>query len=125
MHGGHLIKSWSRTQAIVALSSGEAELYGMVKASAELLGAMSAMHDFGNELQGHVLGDSSAALGIVKRQILGKTRHIDTNFLWVQEKQATKQIAYEKTAGNTNPADLLTKALTGDRIKDLCARNEL
>ena len=75
MHGGHLIKSWSRTQAIVALSSGEAELYGMVKASAELLGAMSAMRDFGNELKGHVLGDSSAALGIVSRQCLGETSH--------------------------------------------------
>ena len=31
MHGSHLVKSWSITQAVIALSSGEAEYYAMVK----------------------------------------------------------------------------------------------
>ena len=39
--GGCVIKSWSTTQAVVALSSGEAELYGLVKGSSE--GAWSPM----------------------------------------------------------------------------------
>ena len=30
--GNHLIKSWSSTQSLIALSSGEAEFYGVVKA---------------------------------------------------------------------------------------------
>ena len=30
--GNHVIKTWSNTQSIIALSSGEAEFYGMVKA---------------------------------------------------------------------------------------------
>ena len=33
--GKHLIKSWSSTQGLVSLSSGEAEFYGVTKASGE------------------------------------------------------------------------------------------
>ena len=33
MWGSSLLKTWSSTQAVVALSSGEAEYYGMVNAS--------------------------------------------------------------------------------------------
>eukprot|EP00972_Heterocapsa_arctica_P056547 8346871-Heterocapsa_arctica.AAC.1 len=29
MHGCHCIRSWSTTQSVIALSSGEAELYGI------------------------------------------------------------------------------------------------
>ena len=35
--GAHLLKHWSKTQAGVALSSGEAELYALVKASTEII----------------------------------------------------------------------------------------
>ena len=38
MHGQHMIKSWSSTQALIALSSGEAEYYGLVKAAGAGLG---------------------------------------------------------------------------------------
>ena len=40
MHGWHVIKSWSTTQAIVAMSSAEAELYAMTKGAAHTLGIM-------------------------------------------------------------------------------------
>ena len=35
MHGTHLIKSWSTTQGVVALSSGEPEDYGLIKGTSE------------------------------------------------------------------------------------------
>ena len=38
MVGAHLIKSWCSTQAVISLSSGEAEFYGVVKASGIGLG---------------------------------------------------------------------------------------
>ena len=47
MFGGHLIKSWSTTQDLIALSSGEAEYYGLVKGSAIGLGIRSMMRDLG------------------------------------------------------------------------------
>ena len=46
MLGGHLIKSWSKTQRFIALSSGESEFYAALKASAEALGLLSMLTDF-------------------------------------------------------------------------------
>ena len=49
MLGGHVIKSWCSTQAILALSSGEAEYYGLVRGAAHGLGIRSLMKDLGIE----------------------------------------------------------------------------
>ena len=56
---------WCKTQAVVALSSAEAELYGFVRASAETLRLISMYKDLGTHMNGVVLGDASAALAIV------------------------------------------------------------
>ena len=112
MHGDHFIKSWSRQQNLVSLSSAEAELYGLVKASSEALGCKSMALDFGHKKGIKLYADASAALGIVHRKGLGKVRHIDTNTLWVQQAACTKRIQYMKVLGTVNPADALTKHLT-------------
>eukprot|EP00974_Lingulodinium_polyedra_P088401 8571664-Lingulodinium_polyedra.AAC.1 len=87
---------WCKTQAVVALSSAEAELYRLVRASSEVLGMMSLCKDMGLQLGGRVFGDASAALAIIRRQGLGKTRRLDTSLLWVQEKAARKELDYHK-----------------------------
>ena len=79
-YGTHLLKAWCRTQATVALSSAEAELYGLVRASAETLGMMSLYQDLGEAPAGQIMGDASASLAIVARRGIGKIRHLDTNF---------------------------------------------
>ena len=114
MYGSHYLKGWSRTQSVRALSSAEAELYGIVKTSAEIMGIASIFKDFGTEVAGHVLCDASAALGVVRRKGIGKIRHLDTSMLWVQEKNEKREIRYEKVAGCSNPADLFTKHLSGE-----------
>ena len=82
--GCNPLHAWSTTQATVAMSSGEAELYGCVKASAEGLGVVSGYGDLG-EHRGLGVGlDSSAALGVVRRVGLARLKHIDTKYLWVQ-----------------------------------------
>ena len=109
--GRHTIKGWSETQALVALSSGESELYAAIKAAAETLGIMSMMKDFNWKVAGQVYGDASAALGIINRTGLGKTRHIDTSLLWIQQTAAERQLKFSKVLGRNNPADLYTKYL--------------
>ena len=47
MLGNHLIRSFSKTQAVVAKSSGESELYGIVRASTGGLGMVTLLGDFG------------------------------------------------------------------------------
>ena len=116
MMGGHMIKMWSKTQATIALSSAEAELYAIVKASAESMGIASLLKDFGIKMKTHVFGDASAALAIIARRGLGRVRHLDTSYLWVQEKAATEELIYNKVAGQHNIADLFTKALDWQTI---------
>ena len=65
--GIHIIKTYSRQQKTVALSSAEAELHAMVAASAEALGIIGLCQDLGMRMSGEVLADSSAALGISNR----------------------------------------------------------
>ena len=48
MLGSHLIKAWSSTQSSIFLSSGEAEFYGVVKASGVGLGYGSLLSDVGH-----------------------------------------------------------------------------
>ena len=78
MFGKHLIKSWSSTQGQISLSSGEAEFYGVVRASGIALGQQSLYKDLGYVVPVRVWTDSSAAIGICQRQGLGRLRHIDT-----------------------------------------------
>ena len=103
MIGTHNIKSWSRTQSLIALSLGESELYATLKAVAETLGILSVGKDFKWDLVGEVHGDASAALGIIHRKGLGKTRHIDTGFLWIQQIVAEQRLKFAKVLGKNNP----------------------
>jgi len=118
--GEHILKTYSSTQPTVSLSSGEAEFYGVVRASGAALGQQSLFADLGVPLDVRVWTDSSAAMGICTRQGLGKLRHIDTQTLWIQEKVRTKQITLKKVLGDVNPADLLTKFLASkDKLDQL------
>ena len=69
------------------------------------------MRDFGLQVAGEIWGDAQAALGSINRKGLGKTRHIQTGFLWVQQVAAEKRLKYGKVLGKENPADLYTKYL--------------
>ena len=109
--GTHLIKGWAKTQSLIALSSAESELYATLRTSAETLGLLAMAKDVGYNLRGIVLGDASAALGIIHRKGLGETRHIDTSFLWVQEVAAQRRLEFSKVVGRENPVDLYTKHL--------------
>ena len=75
--GGHTLKTWSSSQSTIALSSGEAELYALTKCATQTVGMISMAMDFGVKLSGIVSTDSTAALIIVHREGLGRTRHIE------------------------------------------------
>ena len=109
--GTHTIKAWSRTQSLIALSSGESEPYASLKAAAETLRILSMAKDFAWKLRAEVWGDASAALGIINRRGLGKTRHNQTGLLWIQQTAAEQQLKFGKGLGKQNPADFFTKYL--------------
>jgi len=117
MFGQHIIKTWSSTQTTIALSSGEAEYYGMVKGAAVAMGIKSMFADLGVEVKIRVRTDASAAKGIASRRGLGKVRHIEVNQLWLQEKVGDGTIEIMKVKGEVNPADAMTKPLDGTGTK--------
>ena len=45
--GSHCITAWSKTQAVIAKSSAESELYGVVRGACEGLGTMTLCKDLG------------------------------------------------------------------------------
>jgi hypothetical protein len=119
MIGKHLIRAWSSTQSVIALSSGEAELYAIVKATAQGIGMTSMMMDFEDDKRLTVKTDSSAAIGMCQRRGLGKVKHIAVQNLWLQDKVNTGNLFVEKVPGETNIADLMTKHLAEPRMKYL------
>ena len=115
--GSHLIKSYSRQQKTVALSSAEAELHAMVAASAETIGVVALCRDMGIVMEGEVYADSTAAIGIAQRSGSGRVRHIRVQALWVQEVRSTGRLSYKKVLGSRNPADILTKHVGAELLQ--------
>ena len=111
--GSHTIKTWSRMQAVVALSSGEAEYYALVKGASEGLGLQGIAVDMGLKLCIHLSTDASAAIGIGSRRGLGKVKNIELNQLWLQDKVCKGNIAVHKLGTEENVADALTKPVGG------------
>ena len=105
------MKGWSRTLPVIALSTGEANLASVIRASTEGLGLQSALMDLGLKATLEVSSDATAAIGIVKREGLGRVRHLAVADLWIQQKQRDGTIAYRKIPGPENSSDLMTKGL--------------
>ena len=116
MIGSHYIESWSKNQSVIPLSSAEAELYGIIKTSSETLGIISILKDWNQTYKADIVADVSAALGIIGRSGLGKLRHIDTSYLWLQQESIKNKVKMNKVLGTQNPADMNTKGLSGDEI---------
>jgi len=119
MFEGSVVKTWSSTQASVAQSSGEAEYYALVKAACEALGAQSLLRDMGKAATITLWIDSSAAKGIASRTGLGKMRHMEVKFLWIQESLKRKRFVIRKIAGVDNCADVLTKPQSFAQMQNL------
>lgn len=115
---GAVVRSWSSTQATIALSSGEAELTALVKAAAEGIGVQALARDLGLELPLVISVDSSAAVGMAERTGVGRVKHLNVKDLWVQEKVRNKEIYIERVPGDTNPGDVGTKPLSIGEMRD-------
>jgi hypothetical protein len=109
MVNGFCIAHWSKTQANVALSSGEAELNASVKAISELIGLKVLLSEVSRgaaSLSLHV--DASACKGILLRQGAGKIKHLSVKQLWTQGAVQSHGIDVVKVPRCDNLADPLT-----------------
>ena len=117
MLGNACVHTYSRSQAIIALSSGEAEYYGLVSAVSAALGLQSTLKDWGWKVNIRVLMDASTGIAIGSRRGLGRVKHIDTVFLWVQQLVTNKRIRLDKRPTGSMLADFLTKNVDRQNVE--------
>ena len=107
--GTHCVKHGSNLQSTIALSSGEREFYALTRGAALGLNLKSLMADWGQKYDLIVLSDSSAARGTAARRGLGKLRHVQTRYLWVQERVTNNDLTVKCVNTKQNLADLCAK----------------
>ena len=78
----------------------------------------SVLQEWGLEPSGiELYTDSSSAKCFMERRGLGKNRHIQTKYMWIQERLAAKDFVLKKVSTHANLADLMTKALSGAVVR--------
>jgi hypothetical protein len=120
--GRHVVKTTSNLQSTISLSSGESEYYGLVKAAAAALGLQALLKDWGFDTKITLESDSSAARSFASRRGLGRLRHVQTRFLWLQERIKHEHLALRAVAGVNNYADVLTKVTSVSRMDEVLGK---
>ena len=106
-------------QSLVALSSGEAEFYGIVRAVATSKQTSQILEQIGMKAVVRIASTSSAARGICTRTGSGKVRHLLIKELWIQEAYRKKEFQLVSVDTLLNWADIGTKAHTSERLSSL------
>ena len=83
------------------------------------MGVQSILRDYGMDSSLVVKSDATAAIGMCKREGLGRVRHLATGDLWVQQLIKRKGVILEKCPTAVNPADLLTKGVSREKLQSL------
>ena len=109
MQGNSTVCTYCKGQAVIALSSCEAEYYGLVNATSQMLGLQSILLDWRWKFEANVWMDATAGIAIGSRRGLGRVKHIDTVFLWVQAMVTEGKISLGKKPNKEMLADFLTK----------------
>ena len=78
---------------------------------------ISLMAEFDIQADLVVKSDAVAAIGIVKRQGLGRVRHLAVADLWVQQRSLNNEVGYQKLDGTRNTSDMLTKVVEREVIQ--------
>ena len=142
MVGKHCVKTWCSTQGARALSSAEAEYYAMVEGVIRGKGLQNMGRELGmvgmdeevelkvdekerSSRTMDIFVDSSAAKGLASKRGVGKVRHMEVKWLWLQEEVRRGRVKVSKVLGTQNPADILTKYMRKKDIVDRLMRMNL
>ena len=116
-----VVHHWSRTQPVVALSSGEAEYYSLSSASVECLHLQNLLRELGystvsklkqNRDSFDVYTDSNAARSMaVGGSAPSRAKHIEIKYHFLKDLILLKKMTINIISSVDNPADLLTKGL--------------
>jgi hypothetical protein len=117
--GHSVIASWSRTQATVSLSSGEAEYIALATGATEARQVQTILQELGHDSRITLLSDSSAARGAAETLGLRKMKHLQIRVLFLKELVSSGALSLVRIRGGANPADMLTKPVN-TRVLQSC-----
>ena len=80
------------------------------------LGMIAIMEEFGITCKLVIKSDAVAVIGIVKRQGLGRVRHLAVGDLWIKQKAKEGDVKYIKLPGKENTSDIMTKAVEAETL---------
>ena len=106
--------------AAAAAAASEAELYAAALGASELKGIVSMMRDLGYEKKPVLTIDAKATEHILHRQGIGKLKHIDVAYLWIQDEVRSQRLKVRRVRSEDNIADLGTKPLSKTIIAKHC-----
>jgi hypothetical protein len=121
LNGGTI--AWCcRKQNIVTLSSAEAEYVAMTEAAKEAIWIRNVMKQICDQknqpLRIHT--DSQSAMAMTEKQnFSNRTKHVDIKYHFIKDLIRTEQIKLEYVPTETNIADMMTKPLGANRIRQL------
>jgi hypothetical protein len=108
---GVVIRTNSRTQQVVALSSAEAEILALAEAIKDAMLLRTILKEMGIDVTIVAWSDSTACILSTFRRGLGRLRHMDLRLAWLQDLVREHVLVMKHVPTERNTADVLTKSL--------------
>ena len=93
-------------------SSAEADLYAAALGASESKGMVSLWKDLGYEMKPALAIDAKATEHFFHRQGLGRLKHIDVAYMWMQDEVRSKRLRVRSAKSEEHVADLGIKPLS-------------
>nr|CAN71419.1 hypothetical protein VITISV_018564 [Vitis vinifera] len=119
--GGSTISWASNLQKIVTLSTTEVEYVAATETGKDMIWLHGLLDELAKKQEMRILhSDSHSAIFLAKNSVFhSKSKHIQTKYHFIRYLIEDKLVILEKIYGSKNPADMLTKGVTIEKLK-LC-----
>ena len=116
--GGTSVSWISKLQQVVALSTTEAEYVAATEASKEMIWLQRFMEELGKKQENSRLySDSQSAIHLAKNSVFhSRTKHIELKYHFIRSVLDEELLKLEKIHTSQNPADMLTKGVTREKL---------
>jgi len=116
--GGTTVSWISKLQKVVELSTIEAEYFVAIEASKEMIWLQRFMEELGKKKENNKLYcDSQSAIHLAKNSAFhSKTKHIQLRYHFIRSALEDGQLKLEKIHTSQNPANMLTKGVTREKL---------
>ena len=119
------IKAVTKTQSVIAQSSGETEFMAIATGMSESRYTQQLLREWGLTRKVWMWSDSSAGRSMAMRLGPGAVKHLETKSMFCQDHFRKKHAVLKKVDGKGNPTDLGTKKLTIEEFQMQCSLNKI